>query len=105
MRHYMWIVILGVLSPVLFAAGDSSYHLSQPRLLPDTITLIQENYVDPSRAKPLPLLKGAMDKIQEFVPEILAHCSDSDCSVTVGMANKHFSISGMSTLDDMEKVL
>lgn len=105
MRRVLWVFVLGCLFPLLLIAEDSSYQLSKPRLLPDTLELIQEDYVDPSRARPLPLLKGALDQVQKAVPEILSSCTESDCSVTVGMANKHFPIAGMSTFADLRSVV
>ena len=105
MRRVLWFLVLGVLFPLLINADDNSYHLSKPRLLPDTLQLIQEDYVDPSRAKPLPLLKGAMDQVQKVVPEILTNCSDSECTITVGMASKRFPIGGMSNFADLQTVM
>jgi carboxyl-terminal processing protease len=105
MRRALWFLVLGILFPILLTADDSNYHLSKPRLLPDTLQLIQEDYVDPNRAKPLPLLKGAMDQIQKTVPEILTSCSDSECVITVGMASKHFPIGGMANFSDLQNAM
>ncbi len=105
MHRVLWAFLLGSLFPLLLLAEDGSYQLSRPHLLPDTLELIQEGYVDPGRARPLPLLKGALDQIQKAVPEILTVCTDSDCSVTVGMANKHFPIGGMSSFADLKAAM
>lgn len=105
MRRMTWVLVLGCLFPIFLLAEDTNYQLSKPHLLPDTLELIQEGYVDPDRARPLPLLKGALDQIQKAVPEILSSCTDSECSVTVGMANKHFSVGGMSSFSDLRTVM
>src|SRR3989338_8443532 len=105
MTRFLWILLLGCLAPLLLVAEDSNYQLSRPRLLSDTLVLIQENYVDPGRTRPAPLLKGALDQIQKAVPEIVTSCSDSDCSVTVGLAQKKFPISGLASFADLESVL
>lgn len=103
MRYALWVVL--VLCPLILVADEANYHLSKPHLLPDILQLIQEDYVDPGRARPLPLLKGAMDQIQMSVPEILSNCSDAECTVTVGMASKRFSIGGMASFKDLETIM
>ena len=72
--------------------ANASYNLSQSKLFPKILIYIQKNYVEPERINPKEMFKGALDRVQKNVPEILVEFrSPTSFTIIIDKAQKKFS--------------
>lgn len=79
-------------------ATTEPVELSRSRLIPKVLKLIRANYVEPKRIAPDEMLKGALNALQQEIPEILVNFQSGAVAVTIGQAARHFSTKGVSDL-------
>lgn len=80
-------------------AKKGAYNLSESRIFPETLSYVQNNYVEPERINPKDMFKGAIDDLQKNIPEILVKFnSPNSFTIIIDKAQKDFS----SSLNDLE---
>lgn len=81
------------------------FNLSNSTHLPQTLSFVQNNYVEPERIDPKEMLKESMNDIQKVVPEILVKFdSPTSIKMIIDKAEKKFS-SPLNKLSDLWKMI
>ncbi|MBI5508733.1 MAG: PDZ domain-containing protein [Deltaproteobacteria bacterium] len=84
----------------------AGYDLSAHQTLSRVVILIKENYVEPERIQPYPMLLAALDYIQKTVPEVMVDDSEAPkrIKVSVGSAQHSFDLERLGGLDQLWEV-
>lgn len=79
---------------------DATYSLSALRIFSDVLQRVRDTYVDPTRIVPRSMLLGALEALQEEVPEVIVRLRDDGQQVTVqvGAYQRSFAVHDADSL-------
>lgn len=109
MKKFLY--FLPILLVSIFFMGRGAYlradvDISEASLVSKAILAVQRDYIERKRIVPRQMIEGALDQVQRKVPEILATFENNRAvTVTVGVASKRFSLSGLNSLGDLRSKL